>query len=110
MQESNSGMSFPGVPGARTMGNGSKGKEWAMKAKVGDWLVIKGTTVERSDQRGVITEVRSADGSPPYTVRWLTTGHVATVFPGADAVVVTSAEQEAADKRARSRPGKAGQI
>jgi hypothetical protein len=105
MQESNSGMSFPGVAGARTMGNGSEGKEWAMKAKVGDWLVIKGTTVERSDQRGVITEVRSADGSPPYTVRWLTTGHVATVFPGTDAVVVTPAEQEAADKRARSRPG-----
>ena len=78
-----------------------------MRAKVGDWLVIKGTTVERSDQRGKITEVRSADGSPPYTVRWLTTGHVATVFPGADAVVVTSAEQEAADKRAQSRPGKA---
>ena len=79
-----------------------------MKAKVGDWLVIKGTTVERSDQRGVITEVnarRSADGSPPYTVRWLTTGHVATVFPGSDAVVVTSAEQEAADKRSRSRLG-----
>ena len=76
-------MSFPGVAGARTMGNGSKGKDWAMKAKVGDWLVIKGTTVERSDQRGEITEVRSADGSPPYTVRWLTTGHVATVFPGA---------------------------
>jgi hypothetical protein len=82
---------------------GSEGKEWAMRAKVGDWLVIKGTTVERSDQRGVITEVRSADGSPPYTVRWLTSGHVATVFPGTDAVVVTAAEQEAADKRARSR-------
>jgi hypothetical protein len=31
-----------------------------MKAKVGDFLVIKGTTVEMSDQRGVITEVRSA--------------------------------------------------
>jgi hypothetical protein len=105
MQESTRGMSFPGVAGARTMGNGREGKVWAMKAKVGDWLVIKGTTVERSDQRGVITEVRSADGSPPYTVRWLTTGHMATVFPGADAVVVTAAEQEAADKRARARLG-----
>jgi hypothetical protein len=28
---------------------------------------------------------------------------MATVFPGADAVVVTSAAQKAADKRARSR-------
>jgi hypothetical protein len=42
-----------------------------MKANVGDWLVIKGTTTERSDQRGLITEVHSADGSPPYVVRWL---------------------------------------
>jgi hypothetical protein len=63
-----------------------------MKAKVGDFLVIKGTTVEMSDQRGVITEVRSADGSPPYVVRWLSTDHIATVYPGSDAVVVTASE------------------
>jgi hypothetical protein len=68
-----------------------------MKAKVGDFLVVKGTTVEMSDQRGVITEVRSADGSPPYVVRWLSTDHTATVYPGPDAVVVTPAEQEAAE-------------
>jgi hypothetical protein len=70
-----------------------------MEAKVGDFLVVKGTTVEMSDQRGVITEVRSADGSPPYVVRWLSTDHIATVYPGPDAVVVTRAEQEAADAR-----------
>jgi len=74
-----------------------------MKAKVGDFLVIKGTTVEMSDQRGVITEVRSADGSPPYVVRWLNSDHIATVYPGPDAVVVTASEQEAADARARTR-------
>jgi hypothetical protein len=51
-----------------------------MKAKVGDFLVIKGTTVEMSDQRGEITEVRSGDGSPPYVVRWLSTDHIATVL------------------------------
>ncbi len=59
-----------------------------MKAKVGDWLVVKGHTAEQHDQRAVITEVRSADGSPPYVVRWVTSGHVATVFPGPDAVVI----------------------
>ncbi len=74
-----------------------------MKARVGDWLVVKGTTIDMSDHRGLITEVHSADGSPPYVVRWLDTGHVATVFPGPDAVVVTPEEQEAADERARSR-------
>jgi hypothetical protein len=74
-----------------------------MKATVGDWLVIKGTTVDRPDQRGLIVAVRSADGSPPYVVRWLSDDHEATVYPGPDALVVTKAEQEAADERARLR-------
>src|SRR5271170_4149903 len=79
-------------------------KESAMKANVGDWLVIKGTTTERSDQRGLITEVHSADGSPPYVVRWLATGHVATVVPGSDAIVVTPEDQEAAESGHRNGP------
>jgi Domain of unknown function (DUF1918) len=76
-----------------------------MKAKVGDWLVLKSAAVDRPDQRGVITEVRSSDGSPPYTVRWLETDHVATVFPGPDAVVITAEEQKEADERAQRRFG-----
>jgi hypothetical protein len=78
-------------------------KELTMKAKVGDWLVIKGATIDHPGQRGLITELRSPDGSPPYVVHWLDTDHVATVFPGPDAVVVTSKEQEAADERAQHR-------
>jgi Domain of unknown function (DUF1918) len=74
-----------------------------MNAKVGDFLMVKGTTVEQADQCGEITEVRSSDGSPPYVVRWLHTGHVATVYPGPDAIVLTPAEQQHADERARSR-------
>ncbi|ORB85454.1 hypothetical protein B1987_18520 [Mycobacterium kansasii] len=76
-----------------------------MRANVGDWLVIKGATIDRPDQRGLITEVHSADGSPPYVVRWLDTDHVSTVVPGPDAVVVTAVEQRAADERARNRFG-----
>jgi hypothetical protein len=76
-----------------------------MKAKVGDWLVIKGSTIDQPDQRGMITEVHSQDGAPPYVVRWLTTDHEATVFPGPDAVVVTAAEQADANKRAQHRFG-----
>lgn len=79
------------------------GKRWPIKANVGDWLVLKGTTVGQSDQRGLITEIRSADGSPPYVVRWLDSDHAATVFPGSDAVVVTAAEQADADEAARHR-------
>src|ERR1700682_1634974 len=80
----------------------------AMKANVGDWLVIKGTTTERSDQRGLITEVHSADGSPPYVVRWLATGHVATGGAGAGATVGAPAEEEAADERAQERAAHRG--
>ncbi len=74
-----------------------------MKAKVGDWLVINGRTVGQPGQRGLITAVRSPEGEPPYRVRWLATDEESTVFPGPDAIVVTAAEQKAADERARSR-------
>lgn len=79
-----------------------------MKAKVGDFLVVKGTTTERHDQHAEILEVRSEDGSPPYVVRWLVTGHQATVYPGPDAVVVTAAEHAAAAQRAAERAGHVG--
>ncbi|WP_156685553.1 DUF1918 domain-containing protein [Mycobacterium sp. Marseille-P9652] len=74
-----------------------------MKAHVGDWLVIKSGTLGHPDMRGLVTAVRSPDGEPPFQVRWLTTGEETTVFPGPDAIVVTAAEQRAADERARSR-------
>jgi hypothetical protein len=76
-----------------------------MKANVGDWLVMKGTTIDQPDQRGLIIEIHSSDGAPPYVVRGLATDHEATVFPGADAVVVTADEQVVADERARHRFG-----
>lgn len=74
-----------------------------MQAKVGDWLVMKGSAVDRPDRRGLISDVRNGDGSPPYVVHWLDDDHVATVFPGPDAVVVTAAEQKEADDRANRR-------
>lgn len=74
-----------------------------MKANVGDWLVIKRRTIGHPDLRGLITAVQSPDGEPPYRVRWLDTDEEVTVFPGPDAIVMTAAEQKAADERARSR-------
>ena len=53
-----------------------------MKARVGDFLVVKGTTTERHDQHAEIIAVRSEDGSPPYVVRWLVTGHGRRCIPG----------------------------
>jgi hypothetical protein len=78
-----------------------------MKANVGDYLVVKGTTAERHDQHAEILEVRSQDGSPPYVVRWLATGHEVTVYPGSDAIVVTAAEHQEAARRAGARTGHA---
>jgi hypothetical protein len=72
-----------------------------MKASVGDWLVMKGTTVDQHDQRGLILEVHSEDGGPPYVVQW--GDHTSTVYPSCDAIVLTKAEQEAADERASHR-------
>jgi len=74
-----------------------------MLAKVGDWLVIKGRTINQHEQRGLITEVHTSDGSPPYVVRWTDSEHTALVFPGPDAHIVTADEQHAADERARRR-------
>lgn len=79
-----------------------------MKAHVGDFLVVKGTTTDRHEQHAEILEVRTEDGSPPYVVRWLVTGHEATVYPGPDAVVVSAAEHSRAAERAAARTGRPG--
>lgn len=63
-----------------------------MRAQVGDFLVVKATTIGHHEQHAEIIAVRSEDGSPPYVVRWLVDGHEATVYPGSDAVVVPAAE------------------
>lgn len=66
-----------------------------MKASPGDWLIVEGLTLDEHRREGLITEVRRADGSPPYVVRWLDTEHATLVFPGPDARVQTAAEHEA---------------
>lgn len=74
-----------------------------MKAKVGDWLVVRGGSAGHGEQRGLITEVDSDEGAPPYVVKWLDDDREAIVFPGPDAVVVTPEAQRAADDGADSR-------
>ncbi|MGC4112067.1 MAG: DUF1918 domain-containing protein [Nocardioides sp.] len=58
-----------------------------MFAAVGDRLVIHGQRLGAPERDGEILEVRHADGSPPYLVRWSDSGHEALVFPGPDATV-----------------------
>lgn len=74
-----------------------------MHARAGDWIVIEGHTTGVAGQRGQILEARSADGSPPFLVHWLSDGHTSLCFPGPDARVLTPAELAEADERARKR-------
>ncbi|WP_062350629.1 DUF1918 domain-containing protein [Herbidospora yilanensis] len=65
-----------------------------MKAAMGDWLIVEGSSDHESRKIGLITEVRHADGSPPYLVRWTDDDHESLVFPGPDAHVLTKRERE----------------
>lgn len=56
-----------------------------MKAQTGDRIVLEGTHVGDARRVGVVLEVRHADGSPPYLVKWLDNDHEALVYPGPDA-------------------------
>ena len=58
-----------------------------MKARTGDWLVVREPTVDGHRRIGKILSVGHPDGSPPYRVRWTDTDHESLVFPGPDAIV-----------------------
>lgn len=58
-----------------------------MNARVGDHVLVKSSTVGRPPRGGEILKVLSADGTPPYLVRWSDTGHEALYYPGDDAEV-----------------------
>ncbi len=57
-----------------------------MQAHVGDRLLVHSRAVGIPEQTGEIVEVRGADGTPPYIVRF-GDGHESLVFPGSDCVV-----------------------
>jgi hypothetical protein len=56
-------------------------------ARVGDWIVVHGRTLDDPVREGRIDELLHADGSPPYLVHWLDDDRRSVVFPGPDAVV-----------------------
>lgn len=64
-----------------------------MYAQAGDKLVVRSPHTGESARDAEIIEVRQADGSPPYLVRWTDTGHETLVFPGPDASVHHSATE-----------------
>jgi hypothetical protein len=58
-----------------------------MFARRGDRIVVRSQHLGNPDRDGEVIEVRHADGSPPYVVRWSDTGHESLFFPGPDAFV-----------------------
>lgn len=53
-----------------------------MDARVGDWLVIEGTTLDDRRRQGQIVGLAHTDGTPPYQVRWMEDDHESLVYPG----------------------------
>lgn len=78
----------PSLPGATEPQDHVPGGR--ARARVGDHVVIRSHTVGH-ERRGRITEVRGADGGPPYLVQWADDPHdephEVLFFPGPDADV-----------------------
>lgn len=65
---------------------GPAGEVIRMHARVGDRLVVG------EDRIGEVVGVPSADGSPPYIIRWLQGGHIAMVLPDQYSRIVPAEE------------------
>jgi hypothetical protein len=59
------------------------GRRVAMRAEVGDELVVRGRHVGDVDRDGMITEIHGENGAPPYVVRW-EDGHESVFVPSSD--------------------------
>ncbi len=75
-----------------------RAKEAAVRAEVGDQIVVRSAHVDDPVRDGEVLEVRGPDGGPPYRVRWADTGHDALFFPGPDATVNHLHDPHGADK------------
>lgn len=59
----------------------------SMRARVGDEIVVRGTSAGVVARDGEVVGLHHPDGSPPYDVRWAENGRVTLYFPGPDAYV-----------------------
>jgi hypothetical protein len=65
-----------------------------MHAQVGDELIVKGAHVGIPERKGVVREVRGADGAPPYLIKW-SDGHESSFFPSADTIIRVPEQRQA---------------
>jgi hypothetical protein len=61
--------------------------EVPMRAKVGDRITVRGRKVGDRNREGEIVEIRGADGTPPYLIRWDNEQGEHLLYPGSDAVI-----------------------
>ena len=57
-----------------------------MRARIGDRLVVGAGRI------GEVVGVPAADGSPPYIIKWLNSGHIAMVFPDQYARIIPAGD------------------
>jgi Domain of unknown function (DUF1918) len=69
-----------------------------MYAHIGDRLVVD----DNPARTGTIIGVPHPDGSPPYVVKWMATGHIAMVSPGQFARVIPACHPAGAGLLARA--------
>ena len=65
-----------------------------MKAAVGDHVVVASRRVDEPAREGEVREVRGADGSPPWLVRWSGRDEETLYFPGSDTVVSHAGDKD----------------
>ncbi|MES4891589.1 DUF1918 domain-containing protein [Streptomyces sp. NPDC096012] len=66
---------------------GPRSTDVSKRARVGDEIVVRGTTAGVVARDGEIVGIHHPDGGPPYDVRWSDSGRVTLYFPGPDAYI-----------------------
>lgn len=80
-------MSVPAPPKKNAVPMGPEATGTPARARVGDEIVVRGTTAGVIARDGEIVGLHHRDGSPPYDVRWSDSGRVTLYFPGPDACI-----------------------
>jgi hypothetical protein len=71
-----------------------------MFAEVGDRLVVGGDP----GRAALIVAVPHGDGTPPYVVRWVSTGHIAMVSPAEFSRIVRAEQPDRSASPLAQRP------
>lgn len=66
-------------------------KEFIRYASVGDRIVVRGHHAGEATRECEVISVRSADGGPPFLVRWGDTGRESLFTPGPDPIIERAA-------------------